>query len=268
MASTSKAERAAAFLEELARDDSHGYDQHYRWGERGDYDCSSAVITAWERAGVPVRAAGASYTGDMRGAFLRCGFRDVTAEAELADGAGLRRGDVLLNVRHHTAIYCGEGLEAEASINENGGVRGGRPGDQSGRELLIRPYRNYPWDCVLRWAGEEDGEQAGEEELSTRPAASLGRTGGEAAALSGEAEGRKTLCTAAVPVLRRGDSGAAVAACQAALRQRGFDPRWIDGEAGARTEAALRAFQRSGGLRVDGVCGAETWTALLKGCEE
>ena len=70
----SMAERAATFMEALAADESHGYDQQYRWGERGDYDCSAAVITAWERAGIPVRTQGASYTGNMRGAFLRCGF--------------------------------------------------------------------------------------------------------------------------------------------------------------------------------------------------
>ena len=112
-------ESAVRFLEMLADDDSHGYDQQFRWGERGDYDCSAAVITAWERAGVPVRAQGASYTGNMRGAFLRCGFEDVTERVSLPDGAGLRRGDVLLNVRHHTALFLGGGMEAEASIHSN-----------------------------------------------------------------------------------------------------------------------------------------------------
>ena len=70
---------------------------------------------------------------------------------------GLQRGDVLLNIRHHTAIYCGNGMEVEASINENGGVTGGQPGDQTGREFLVRPYRNYPWDCVLRYTGADAG---------------------------------------------------------------------------------------------------------------
>ena len=43
----------------------HGYDQDDRWGLYGDYDCSSAVITAWESAGVPVKTHGATYTGNM-----------------------------------------------------------------------------------------------------------------------------------------------------------------------------------------------------------
>ena len=81
----------------------------------------------------------------------------VTDGIDLATGTGLQRGDVLLNSRHHTAMYCGKGMEVEASINENGGVTGGQSGDQTGREFLVRPYRNYPWDCVLRYTG--DGEK-------------------------------------------------------------------------------------------------------------
>lgn len=236
-----KAEKAAAIMEEWARDDSHGYDQQYRWGERGDYDCSAAVITAWELAGVPVKTGGATYTGNMRGVFLRCGFQDVTASVDLNTGGGLQRGDVLLNVRHHTAVYCGDGREAEASINERGTVTGGQPGDQTGREFLIRPYRNYPWDCVLRYTGSEMAAGAAEPSTPLR------------------------LCTASLPEVRRGIVGAAAAACQAALRCRGFDPQGIDGEAGARTEACIRRFQKSAGLAEDGICGGETWSALLKG---
>ena len=81
---------------------------------------------------------------------------------------------------------------------------------------------------------------------------------------AGGGSGGKT-CTAELPVVRGGSSGAATAACQTALRWQGFDPKWIDGEAGERTEAAIRAFQKSRGLTADGVCGAETWTALMKG---
>ena len=105
-------------MEDWARDDSHGYDQAARWGERGDYDCSSAVISAWQGAGVPVKSSGATYTGNMHGPFLRCGFSDVTRDVDLNTGRGLRRGDVLLNYQNHTAMYCGDGREVEASITK------------------------------------------------------------------------------------------------------------------------------------------------------
>ena len=116
-------EKATAQMEAWAADPATGYDQANRWGP--DYDCSSAVIEAWELAGVPVKTRGATYTGNMRGVFLRCGFEDVTQSVNLSNGEGLQRGDVLLNIQHHTAMYCGNGMEVEASINENGGVTGG-----------------------------------------------------------------------------------------------------------------------------------------------
>mgnify|MGYP002769497887 CR=1 FL=1 len=146
-----KTEKAIRQMETWAKDDSHGYDQDYRWGEKGDYDCSSAIISAWENAGVPVKSKGATYTGDMRTVFLSCGFKDITNKVNVATGAGLIRGDVLLNTVHHTAMYCGNGKEVEASINEKGTAHGGKPGDQTGKEFLIRNYRNYPWDCILRY---------------------------------------------------------------------------------------------------------------------
>ena len=134
----------------------HGYDQKYRWGERGDYDCSSAVITAWEHAGVPVRFAGATYTGNMYSAFKKCGFVDVTQSVNLKAGSGLVRGDVLLNRKSHTALYIGNGHIVQASINEKGTTSGGTPGDQTGKEFAIRSYYNYPWDYVLRYPEMEE----------------------------------------------------------------------------------------------------------------
>ena len=147
-----KTEKAIQQMETWAEDDSHGYDQDYRWGEKGDYDCSSAVIQAWQNAGVPVKSGGATYTGDMKNVFLKNGFADVASKVNVATGSGLLRGDVLLNEAHHVAMYCGNGKEVEASINEKGTAHGGQPGDQTGKEFLIRSYRNYPWDCILRYS--------------------------------------------------------------------------------------------------------------------
>lgn len=149
-------ESAVKQMESWAADNSHGYDQRYRWGEKGDYDCSSAVFQAWQNAGIPVKDYafaynGVAYTGNMKSTFTACGFEDITHEVNLATGSGLIRGDVLLNHVHHVAMYCGSGKEVEASINEFGGVTGGAPGDQTGREFLVKPYANYPWNCVLRY---------------------------------------------------------------------------------------------------------------------
>lgn len=146
-----KAEKATRWMEDKARDNSHGYDQTWRWGEKEDYDCSAAVISAWQSAGVPVKDNGATFTGNMYKVFMKCGFKDVTSQVDLKTGKGMCRGDVLLRKGRHVAMHCGNGKEVEASINEKGTARGGKSGDQTGREFLIRSYRNYPWDCVLRY---------------------------------------------------------------------------------------------------------------------
>jgi hypothetical protein len=43
----------------------------------------------------------------------------------------------------------------------------------------------------------------------------------------------------------------------------GFSENQIDGRFGSATEAAVRRFQRSRGLKVDGIVGQGTWSALL-----
>lgn len=170
----SKTETAIAWMEEVAKDNSHGYDQKYRWGEKGDYDCSSAVITAWETAGIPVKTKGATYTGNMYSVFKKCGFKDVTAAVYLKTGSGLMRGDVLLHPKYHTAMYCGNKQIVQASINEKGKVTGGTPGDQTGKEFLIRSYYNYPWTYVLRYPESQTKTSKTSNTSVTIPAYSYG----------------------------------------------------------------------------------------------
>lgn len=143
-------EKAVEWVKNMASDNSHGYDQAYRWGP--DYDCSSLVISAYKYAGVPLTC---TYTGNMLPDFLRNGFKDVTKSVNLKTGSGLVKGDVLLNVVHHTGMYIGDGKMVEASGNELGGITGGKTGDQTGREIAINTYHNYGsagWDNVLRYS--------------------------------------------------------------------------------------------------------------------
>ena len=231
----SATEKAITQMEAWAADSSHGYDQANRWGP--DYDCSSAVISAWELAGVPVKTNGATYTGNMRGVFLRCGFEDVTVGVTLETGAGLQRGDVLLNVQHHTAIYCGNGMEVEASINELGGATGGQTGDQTGGEFKVRSYRNYPWNCVLRYTGG-----------STTPTKPDG--GGS---------------EVNIPVLKKGSKGKSVKSLQILLIGYGYScgSYGADGDFGSGTNAAVMKYQGDNGLTEDGIAGPQTMSKLL-----
>lgn len=67
------------------------------------------------------------------------------------------------------------------------------------------------------------------------------------------------------PTLRRGSRGypAAVAELQRALGAHGQRGISDDGVFGAKTEAAVRAFQKAAGLKDDGIVGRATWAKLL-----
>ena len=67
-----------------------------------------------------------------------------------------------------------------------------------------------------------------------------------------------------LPTLRRGNRGEYVTLMQTKLIQRGYDlaPYGADGAFGAKTEAAVKAFQGDNGLKADGICGKATWGAL------
>ncbi|MBN1794025.1 MAG: peptidoglycan-binding protein [Candidatus Omnitrophica bacterium] len=51
---------------------------------------------------------------------------------------------------------------------------------------------------------------------------------------------------------------------QQALKNLGFDPGAIDGKMGGKTRRAVAAFQKSKGLKADGIIGRETWKELSK----
>ena len=72
----------------------------------------------------------------------------------------------------------------------------------------------------------------------------------------------KTVCIA-LPVIRKGDKGKAVTTMQRLLTGKGYDTQGIDGSFGAKTEKAVRMFQRTAGITVDGICGYNTWLSLL-----
>ncbi|MCM8766332.1 MAG: peptidoglycan-binding protein, partial [Candidatus Omnitrophica bacterium] len=51
---------------------------------------------------------------------------------------------------------------------------------------------------------------------------------------------------------------------QEALRRAGFYEGPVDGKLGPKTRQAIKDFQRSKGLRVDGIVGKKTWQELSR----
>ena len=68
----------------------------------------------------------------------------------------MQRNDVLWRPGH-TALYIGEGMQAEALRTErhDAGYDGSIPGDQDGGETVVRPL-TYDWDYVIRKPGSSD----------------------------------------------------------------------------------------------------------------
>jgi peptidoglycan hydrolase-like protein with peptidoglycan-binding domain len=66
------------------------------------------------------------------------------------------------------------------------------------------------------------------------------------------------------PLLARGGSGSVVTALQKGLKKYSTpatDPGAADGDFGARTEAAVKAYQQDRGIQTDGIVGDQTWWA-------
>lgn len=158
-----RVEQAVKYMEDVANNNAHGYDQQYRWNEYGDFDCSSLTITAFQNSGIPLKDMGATYTGNMSDALKKLGFKNVISSVNLNTGEGMKRGDILLNIYYHVAVYCGNGKLVQASINELGKATGGKAGDQTGREINISNYYLYKrgWHEVWRFPEVKEEKKGG-----------------------------------------------------------------------------------------------------------
>lgn len=133
--------QAVQWAIQIANDETHGYDQANRYGP--DYDCSSFVCTALAIGGFNISPT--NTTSTMLQTLRSLGF--VNCEAPF------RAGDIHLAVGHHTAMQINTSQLVQASENEYGTATGGQTGDQTGQEIWVTRYYDFPWDYHLRYNG-------------------------------------------------------------------------------------------------------------------
>lgn len=142
-------DRAVEWAVQIANDPSHGYDQRKRWGP--DYDCSSFVITAYDKAGVDIQAKGGTRTANMCPAMLRCGFVEITNIVKFKSGEGLQKGDIVWRQGHVEMMSSSTHLVG-AHTSESGKYAK-YEGDQTGHEIDVMPYKNKEWTRAFRYPG-------------------------------------------------------------------------------------------------------------------
>lgn len=136
-------DKAVAWAVKIAKDDTHGYDQENR--NSPDYDCSSFVGTALNKAGFDVSKS--STTRNLRKQLLACGFESISVSSSR------KKGDIFLKEGHHVIMCVDEDTIVHASINELGKATGGETGDQTGKEICTRSFYTYSggWDYHFRY---------------------------------------------------------------------------------------------------------------------
>lgn len=143
--------------------------------------------------------------------------------------------------------------------------------DDKGRYLVIEGNHNNRVELVARtdsvlwgafrpaWEDDKKTEDVGTDCHVADAAASAPRNDGGDGVASSNTEGLD------LPEIRYGDMSATVKAMQILLVGYGYKlPRYgADGDYGSETRTALKAFQKAKGLTADGICGTNTWKALL-----
>lgn len=74
--------------------------------------------------------------------------------------------------------------------------------------------------------------------------------------------GKPACATGGYPLLRRGSLSNYVLIAQDDLNTLGYRTNGLDGIFGAATQNAVREYQRTRGLAVDGIVGCNTWRSL------
>jgi peptidoglycan hydrolase-like protein with peptidoglycan-binding domain len=183
------------------------------------------------------------------------------------DGWSLHSYGICIDVNWQSNPYVKRATAWSGGFGADAGIPPGTVTDLTAaivRDVLaIRTRSGVP---VFRWGGHYGTyTDAMHWEVVVPPAALAGGIDGSAPKPA-EAWSAPSHQPTSKPSLRAGAGPrGAVEELQRLLLAAGFDPEGVDGVFGKSTDDAVRAFQASRQLDVDGVVGTRTWSALLLG---
>ena len=273
---------------EAANNQNIGYDQAQRYtfwqqlevsGYRPaniktpcEADCSAGVAAICKAVGYLTgneKLKGISiyaYTGNLRPVLVQAGFQALNANKYLTSDEYLYAGDVLLNEEYHTCTCVTDGIYAQKDTDtgykfKTGTVRYGSKG--------VTVYR---FQCILKARGFYDGKLDGDYGNATKKAAILlqKKMNLKKAYANDETWGKllnleqKDGYWIAKEVSQGSDKSDSILLAQEFLKAKGFYKGKLDGIFGSETKKATVAFQKSIGYAGDGICGKNTFKALMK----
>ena len=225
-------------------------------------DCSSStmanVAAAGHRTGVSkLQAVNTSATtSTMRASLIAAGFQDLTASKYLVSDAYLYAGDILLREPGHVCINVTTGPKA----TETQGTPSTSPSGATGKAAVkeVQRWLNLNYNSGL----DVDGIYGPKTRKALVKAYQRALNAAYKAGLAVDGVwGPKT--KAATRVLKVGSTGNLVKILQGALICLGYDTGGFDGIFGSMTASAVKSFQRSKGLSVDGQAGKNTFASLF-----
>ena len=272
-----------------ANNDKIGYDQNERytyWQQlsKSNYDpakiktaceadCSAGVLANCKAVGYRLNIATLKkidqngYTGSMKKILKAAGFKVLTDKKYLSSDAYLLEGDILLCEGHHTCTnltngkYSGAKEETTTSTNSMTNITAGQTWLNSCYGALINSATGKKvvvdgkFDSHDRWAALAVWKNTvNEKVLLNKNKLDVKNT----------SFGPRCKTLASKTVLKKGAKGSTyVYILQFLLAAKGFYKGSMDASFGSQTDTAVRDFQKSKKLEIDGICGPNTWYALF-----
>ncbi len=122
---------------------TQGDDRWHVWAN-GHGDCATYNLVCARDAGIPI--GGATYTGDMPYELPKVGWKEIPLKNRHR-GCFVVRPKTSSRSGHTAMLIDDNDNVAEALSNEYGTAFGGKPGDQTGREVVVRKYNGFATRC-------------------------------------------------------------------------------------------------------------------------